>query len=442
LTSREEVPTESEHTAAGRAQASSAASRWRALFALAVAWLVVLIYVAGMAGFTLLEHRIGSQSEDPVEGLVIFAGFGMFVVVGALLVAKRPANPIGWIMSVASLVVPVAAGETYAAYVMTTRGQPDALAVAGAWANSWYWFMFIALAFVYLPLYFPDGRLPSRRWLPVAVITGVGALIIVVLGMLSDTLRGQNVDYRIENPIGIEGLATVEELPVFGVLGVPLVIGCVGAVAAVIVRFRRSSGVERQQMKWFLYAAAPILTFPVTDYLPGIVSDLVFGWMLIGLPTAIGIAVFRYRLYDIDVVINRTLVYGALTATLVLVYLGSVVGLQLLLSPVVGESNQLAVVASTLLIATLFGPLRRTAQRFIDRRFYRSKYDARKTLEAFSARLREKTDLDRLDAELLAVVRETVQPEHASLWLQPPKEKPSRKSYRNVTRNDPVTPAR
>jgi hypothetical protein len=119
-----------------------------------------------------------------------------------------------------------------------------------------------------------------------------------------------------------------------------------------------------------------------------------------------------------------------------------VVGLQLLLSPVVGESNQLAVVASTLLIATLFGPLRRTAQRFIDRRFYRSKYDARKTLEAFSTRLREKTDLDRLDAELLAVVRETVQPEHASLWLQPPKEKPSRKSYRNVTRNDPVTPAR
>jgi hypothetical protein len=237
-----------------------------------VAWLVVLIYAAGMAGLILLERRIGSQSENRVEGLVIFGGFGMFVVVGALLVAKRPANPIGWIMSVASLVVPVAASETYAAYVMTTRGQPDALSVAGAWANSWYWFMFIALAFVYLPLYFPDGRLPSRRWYPVAVITGVGALIIVVLGMLSDTLRGQNVDYRIENPIGIEGLAAVEELPVFGVLGVPLVIGCVGAVAAVIVRFRRSSGVERQQMKWFLYAAAPILTFPVTDYLPGIVS--------------------------------------------------------------------------------------------------------------------------------------------------------------------------
>lgn len=421
MTSREEVPTESERTAAGRAP--SAGPSWQALFARVMAWLVILVYVASMAGLVLLERRISSQSEDRVEGLVIFFGFGMFVVVGALLVAKRPANPIGWIMSAASLVVPVAAGETYAAYVMTTRGQPDALSVAGAWANSWFWFMFIALAFVYLPLYFPDGRLPSRRWLPVAVITGVGALIIVVLGMLSDTLRGQNVDYSIENPVGIEGLATVEELPVFGVLGVPLVIGCVGAVAAVIVRFRRSSGVERQQMKWFLYAAAPILTFPVTDYLPGIVSDLVFGWMLIGLPTAIGIAVFRYRLYDIDVVINRTLVYGALTATLVGLYLGGVVVLQYALRWLTGGESQIAIVASTLAIAALFGPLRRRIQGLIDSRFYRGKYDAAKTLEAFSTTLREETDLATLSNDLLDVVRGTVHPEHSSLWLQPPKEK-------------------
>jgi hypothetical protein len=260
--------------------------------------------------------------------------------------------------------------------------------------------------------------------------------------MLSDTLRGQNVDYRIENPIGIEGLAAVEELPVFGVLGVPLVIGCVGAVAAVIVRFRRSSGVERQQMKWFLYAAAPILTFPVTDYLPGIVSDLVFGWMLIGLPTAIGIAILRYRLYDIDIVINRTLVYGSLTATLAAVYVACVVVLQYLFRSLTGEESQLAVVASTLVIAALFVPLRRRVQVFIDRRFYRSKYDARKTLGDFSARLRDQTDLEALSEDLVTVVRGTVQPEHASLWLQPPKENIFSKRYRNVTRNGPVTPAR
>jgi hypothetical protein len=420
LTSREEIPTETENKAAGRPEAPSDGSGgWLFIFARLVAWLVVPVFVAGMVALFVLERRIGASGEDAVEGLALFGGFGVFVVVGALLVAKRPGNPIGWILSAASLLVPVSAGETYAAYVMTTRGRPDALAVAGVWANSWYWFMFIALAFIFLPLLFPDGRLPSRRWLPVALVAGIAVLVAVVLGMLTDTLRGQNVDYRIENPIGIEGLAHVEDMPVvLGVLSVPLLIGCVGGVAAVVVRFRRSRGVERQQMKWFLYAAAPIVTFPVTDYLPGIVSDLVFAWLLIGLPTAIGIAVLRYRLYDIDVVINRTLVYGVLTVSLALVYFGSVVGLQRLLSPVVGESNQLAVVASTLAVAALFTPLRRRIQSFIDRRFYRRKYDATRTLGSFSARLRDETDLGTLREDLVGVVRETVQPAHVSLWLR------------------------
>jgi hypothetical protein len=386
-----------------------------------VAWLVVPVYVAGIAATAWLERRVGLGFEGPVEDVMLSVGFGMFAVVGALLVAKRPGNPIGWIMSATTLIAVVAALETYAAYVMTTSGQPDALAVIGAWANSWYWFALIALVFIYLPLLFPDGRLPSRRWLPFAVLPGIGVAGIVVLGGLAETLRGQNVDYRIQNPIGIEGLAHVEDLPAFDTLGLGLLgIGTLGAVASVVVRFHRSRGIERQQLKWFLYAAAPIPYFPLSDYGPLILDALAFSWVLLGLPAAIGIAVLRYRLYDIDVVINRTLVYGALTATLALVYLGSVVGLQRLLSPVVGEGNQLAVVASTLLIAALFGPLRRRVQSFIDRRFYRRKYDARKTLETFSARLREVSDLGGLSGELLAVVRETVQPEHASLWLRTP----------------------
>lgn len=395
------------------------------LFARAAALLVLVVYVAGISVNAWLERRLGLRDENPMEDAMLFLGFSMFAAVGALLVAKRPENLVGWIMGAAALIVGVfPASESYAAYVMTTRGRPDALAIFGAWANSWYWFLLLALVFIYLPLLFPDGRLLSRRWLPVAVLPGIGVASMVVLGALAETLEGQNVDYRIENPIGIQGLAPVEELPAFSVLGGGLLaIGAFGAFVSVAVRLRRSRGTERQQLKWFLFAAAPILTTPVSfsleDYLPGFVGSLVFAWVLLGLPAAIGIAVLRYRLYDIDLVINRTLVYGSLTATLVLVYVGSVAGLQRLLSPVVGEGNQLAVVASTLLIAALFSPLRRSLQSLIDRRFYRGKYDAAKTLEAFSERLRNQTNPGALSDDLVGVVQETLQPEHASLWLRP-----------------------
>jgi hypothetical protein len=202
--------------------------------------------------------------------------------------------------------------------------------------------------------------------------------------------------------------------------GLFFVFGTLGAVAAVVVRFRRSRGVERQQMKWFLFAVAPVLTIPLEGYVPEIVNQIAFGWVLIGLPTAIGIAVLKYRLYDIDVVINRTLVYGTLTVSLALVYLGSVALLREVIFGFTGQSSQLTVVASTLTIAALFNPLRRRIQAFVDRRFYRHKYDARKTLEGFGARLRGETDLEALGDDLVAVVRETVQPEHASLWLRDP----------------------
>ncbi len=381
--------------------------------------LVIFVYAAGVSVNVWLSRLLSLRDQNPMEGMVLYVGFGMFAAVGALLVAKRPENPIGWIMGAAALIVGVfPASETYAAYVMTTRGRPDALAVLGAWANTWYWFLLLALILIYLPLLFPDGRLLSRRWYPAAVLPGVGIAGVIVLGTLAETFRGQNVDYRIENPIGIEGLAHVEDLPVFVVLGGIFVVGFVGAVASVAVRFRRSRGTERQQLKWFLYAAAPILTIPLEDYLPEFVRSLTFAWVLVGLPAAVGVSVLRYRLYDIDVVINRTLVYGALTATLALVYVGSVAGLQRLLYPVVGGDNQLAVVASTLIIAALFGPLRRRVQGFIDRRFYRKKYDAAKTLETFNVRLRNETDLDELSGDLVLVVKETMQPAHASLWLR------------------------
>jgi hypothetical protein len=390
------------------------------LLARVVAWLVVPLYVAGMFATFWFEHLLGLTDENPTEDVLIVAGFGMFAVVGAVLVAKRPANVIGWIMSVVGLMVALfPAGDAYAAYVITTSGQPDALAVLGAWVQSWYWYVLLALTLIYLPMLFPDGRLPSRRWLPVAVLVGIGVSGTVILGMLTDTLSGQNVDYKIENPIGIEGLAPVEDLTVFAVMGILYVIGTLGAVASVVVRYRRSRGGERQQLKWFLYAAAPILTIPVVDFVPGIIGGLVLGLVLIGLPAAIGIAVLRYRLYDIDRIINRTLVYAALTIALAAVYVGSIVLLQYVFRALTGSESQLAVVASTLAMAALFSPLRRRFQGFIDRRFYRKKYDAAQVLSAFAAKLRNETDLDRLNEELLTVVRETMQPEHVSLWLKP-----------------------
>jgi hypothetical protein len=391
-------------------------------FARAAGWLIVPLYAAGVFANYWLKSRLGLRDENPLEDVVLMAGFGAFAVVGALVVVKRPNNPIGWLLAAVALMVAVfPAGDSYAAYAMSTRGRPDALALLGAWAQGWYWYLLLSLVLIYLPMLFPDGRLLSRRWLWVAVPPGMATLATVVLGGLTDTLSGQNVDYRIENPIGIEGLAPVEELPVFGALGVLLGVGAVGAIASVAVRYRRSRGMERQQMKWFLYPASFLCTFFVFDYLPGIVGGLVFAAVVVGQPVAIGIAVLRYRLYEIDIIINRTLVYGWLTVALVVVYFGGVTTAHALFRALTGQEQQpqLAVVASTLAIAALFNPLRRRTQAFIDKRFYRRKYDAAKTLSAFSARLREETDLGTLTDDLVGVVGDTMQPEHVSLWLRP-----------------------
>jgi MFS family permease len=299
-------------------------------------------------------------------------------------------------MASIGLTVPIFnTGSAYAAYVMATQGTPNALAVFGAWAASWYWFVMLALALIYLPMLFPDGRLLSRRWLPTAVIGGIGALGIALLGALADTLTGgENSGYRIDNPIGIEGLGELTNLPIFIVMQVLFAVGVGGAAASVVVRLRRSRGVERRQLEWFAYTT---VLFIGSSMITGVISDVTgVVWLgsasfvlsiigLVGLPVAVGIAVLKYRLYGIDIIINRTLVYGSLTLMLLLVYFGGVTTTQALLQTLTGQQQQprLAVVVSTLAIAALFNPLRRRVQSFIDRRFFRSDYDARKTLEAF-----------------------------------------------------------
>ena len=286
----------------------------------------------------------------------------------------------------------------------------------GTWARGIGWFILVA----FLLLLFPTGRLPSPRWRPVWwAAWGYMAFFTLVIW-----LYPESGDFRlafVRNPLGLE-LEIMNLLVEILYFTIPLPL--VAGGTAVIARFRRSRGDERQQLKWFAYAVAVMVVMFAIWFLLELVgfvatSSLVFTVPLAGLPIAAGVAILKYRLYEIDIVINRTLVYGSLTATLVLVYVGSVVSLQSVFRALTGQESTLAVVGSTLVIAALFNPLRRRVQGFVDRRFYRRKYDAAKTLTAFNHRLREEPDLGTLSDDLVGVVRETMQPAHVSLWLRP-----------------------
>jgi hypothetical protein len=360
------------------------------------------------------------------------ASFLIFPLVGALIAARRPRNPIGWILLADGLFWMLSGVmDYYAVYGVADRGSvPFPVGVAGI--NTWLWVPAVGLLGTYVFLLFPDGRLPSRRWRSLAWLSGA-VILWVSVGTALAPGPLQNLG-GVQNPFG---LIQPGMMPVFWAT-LPLLPLCmVACVLSLVLRYRRSRGEERQQIKWIAFAASVVGLL----YLVAMITSLVFpseGWFQPGsrlwldlvayaalfsftlVPIAVGVAVLRYRLYDIDLVINRTLVYGSLTATLVALYFGGVTAIQALLVTLTGQHGlpQLAVVVSTLAIAALFNPLRRGIQSFIDRRFYRSKYDARKTLEVFSGKLRDETDLEQLNAELLSVVRGTLQPEHASLWLR------------------------
>jgi hypothetical protein len=275
-------------------------------------------------------------------------------------------------------------------------------------------------------LLFPDGRLPSRRWRPVVWLELVAVVFLVAWAFKPGALGNLGL-VRVTNPFGIQGAAAL--LETLGLIGlfVTLAVAVAGGIS-LVVRFRRARGVERQQIKWFAFSGVVFCAvFTTGPFLWAFPQSPATAWIwpvlfLAGastIPVAVGIAILRYRLYDIDLLINRTLVYGSLTAILLAGYFGGIVVLQRLFVTLTGERSTLAVVASTLAIAALFNPLRRRIQGFIDRRFYRRKYDAAKTLAAFTARLREETDLDALSDDLVGVASVTMQPEYASLWLRP-----------------------
>src|SRR5215210_7023101 len=352
-----------------------------------------------------------------------------YSVIGAVIASRLPDHPIGWICCAIGLTGAVEhLSSEYAIYALLAH--PEALAGGNAmlWLCNWVWIVMFGLI-VYLILLFPNGRLPSSRWrwfswFSVALTLLAATLMAISPDAALDVLgSSDNAHISLPNPLGIGGLPDLYR----AVQTLVLALGLVGT-ASVVVGRRGVRGIERQQKKWLLYASAiffvgNVLKNTVFSPLGGVSWDLWVGYLLVavgglGGPISIGIAILRYRLYEIDTLINRTLVYGALTATLVALYFGGIVVLQRLFVLLTGEQFTLAVVASTLLIAALFNPLRRRIQSFIDRGFYRRKYDARKTLESFSAKLRDETDLDALSDDLVGVVRESMQPEHVTLWLR------------------------
>ena len=356
-----------------------------------------------------------------VQDTVAAGGAVTSAVVGAVVASRHPGNPVGWFFLGSSMSLTLAEFTSeYALYGLRT--EPGSLPLAGAmaWPQTWLWVPGVSLSLIFLPLYFPNGRLLSARWRWVVLLAAAFcAYSVVVSAFLSERADSEA---GIANPLLVAAPGPVVRV-LEGIELVFLITVVLAAAASLVVRFRRSRGEERQQMKWLTYVAAlmPVLIV-LTSWFPA--ADYAAGAVFASVPVVVGVAVLKYRLYDVDVIINRTLVYGALTVMLVLVYLGGVATTQTVFRLVTGQEQQpqIAIVGSTLVIAALFNPLRRRIQGFIDRRFYRRKYDAKETLEAFSVKLRDETDLDRLGGELVSVVRGTMQPEHASLWLRDTEE--------------------
>jgi hypothetical protein len=361
------------------------------------------------------------------EALISLAAPVVFAIVAALIVSRQPRNTIGWV-----LMVPVGlyvVGGPVASYIESlapSSPEPTVPLLLMLWFNNWNWLLLI-FPLLFIPLLFPNGRPPTPRWRWVGVAAIAWASLFVLLAGLPQQINaGTTPNLVLDNPIGVLGKDTVERLVGVWIAGLlALVVTC---GVALIVRYRRANDTERKQIKWLLYASVVFLVVYVGGFVSGLggtanfggyIWGVFFGLSVITLPAAIGIAILKYRLYDIDLVINRTLVYGPLTVTLVALYFGVIVVLQRFFVLLTGQQSTLAVVASTLLIAALFNPLRRRIQSFIDRHFYRRKYDARKILDAFSAKLRDETDLDALNDQLVGVVRESMQPAHVSLWLHP-----------------------
>jgi hypothetical protein len=384
-----------------------------------VAWALLAVWTASAVALLLLSVATGNFQRQPLADTVgLLLAFAAFMVVGALIVAHRPGNAVGWVFSaIGLLAVTGALADEYAGYAVRLRPGSLPGGVLAGWYAGWAWYPTVALVVVFTPLLFPDGRPPSPRWRPVAWLAGAGAAAFVVLAAVQPTIELDD-GHVVDNPVGVAAVGDPEQGAVGLVLTSALGLLVVAAVASLVVRFRRSRGDERLQLKWFTYAGALLPLVLLGDLLPDAVNSVLFAVAISLLPVAAGIAILRYRLYDIDRLINRTLVYGLVTALLGGVYAGLVLLAGQLFGDLGDRPPSWAVAGATLAVAALFQPARRRFQALVDRRFNRARYDAARTVDAFSARLRDQVDLDTLSAELLGVVDQTVQPASASLWLR------------------------
>jgi hypothetical protein len=358
-----------------------------------------------------VDVDVGASGLVPALGLA-YSG------VGALIASRQPDNAMGWLfLGIGATTGLGMLAGAYAERWVAGDGGSRALGEAAAVYGTLSWIPFILVPCTFVLLLFPDGHLVSPRWRWVAWCAGLGIAGVVVTSALAP---GRLEDYpTLDNPYGVDSPLLG---PLTGIAVALLLVGLVGSAASVIVRFRRAQGERRQQIKWLALAgAAAAVIVPVaaagSDVWGTDATNVACMLAVIGLPLAAGVAILRYRLYDIDVVINRALVYGAVTASLAVAYLACVLLLQLVLSPLTANSG-LAIAASTLAVAAMFRPVRARAQAVVDRRFYRRRYDAAQTLASFSGRLRDELDLDALDADLRGVVTDAMQPAHVTLWLR------------------------
>jgi MFS family permease len=369
-------------------------------------------------------------------GIAFILAMFTYPVAGWLLAARRPENPIGWLLLAIGVAWGLALGTSYSDYAIKLHHDlPGAMAVAVV--GQGFWVPAIGLTGTFLVLLFPDGRLlPGRRWRSVAWTSAAA----IVVGLFAVTFApGPLADAgypHVQNPVGIDSLAAALDAAKLAILVVPAMM--VASAASLVVRFRRAPGAERQQLKWLAAAAAAVAgTYAIVEPLSPLLDPSSAhppAWLVTAqtvallsfslIPVAIAVAVLRYRLYEIDVIIRRTLVYAVLVVVLAGLYLGGVTLVGNLLRTVTGGSGAIGVTVSTLAVAAAFQPLRVRVQRAVDHRFYRGRYDAARTLESFSGRLREQVDIEAVSGEVVDVVRQTLQPAHVSLWLRSPEAGP------------------